>query len=368
MADSSPEITPQIRFNALVDHFQQYFDHTGESNAIKDLSHFLLYDPTVPYTRNLIKEGPGYALMALCWGKDKESPVHDHPGCECLVAVVAGQLLESVYEWPQKGDTMHTPLRPRVAAGGLLLRSGVSHMSDVKGLHKLGQFGPSANIPCRHGDTGEQTECAALSLHLYLPPYQQCRLFPGATAAHISGSVGYYSRDGERQSHLGELTRAPQPVTEAPAPADADAAGAAPQTHVSPAQLAFLQRQLTEQIQHQLQQQMHQALAQRMHVLQQHAKMQLQQIELENGGPLPPQTLLQLQQHLGQQIEVALQHAQEEMLQQLEKEAQEQARQQVLHLRQQLQSGAPVGTFGAYSPSYPPEMIREVFPPGTSQP
>jgi cysteine dioxygenase len=33
------------------------------------------------YARNLIKAGPWYFLLALCWKNGQRSPVHDHASC-----------------------------------------------------------------------------------------------------------------------------------------------------------------------------------------------------------------------------------------------------------------------------------------------
>ncbi len=38
------------------------------------------------YTRNLVRTGPWYDLLVLCWKNGQRSPIHDHIGSSCAVA------------------------------------------------------------------------------------------------------------------------------------------------------------------------------------------------------------------------------------------------------------------------------------------
>ncbi len=40
---------------------------------------------TQGYTRNLVRAGPWYHLLALCWKNGQRSPIHDHAGSSCAV-------------------------------------------------------------------------------------------------------------------------------------------------------------------------------------------------------------------------------------------------------------------------------------------
>jgi cysteine dioxygenase len=62
------------------------------------------------YTRNLVDDGNGkFNLMVLCWDKGVSSAIHDHSNSHCLVKVLSGNLVESLYDWP-KSQEEHHPL------------------------------------------------------------------------------------------------------------------------------------------------------------------------------------------------------------------------------------------------------------------
>jgi len=53
------------------------------------------------YTRNLVDEGNGkFNLIILCWGEGQSSSIHDHSDAHCFVKILAGQLKETIYDWP----------------------------------------------------------------------------------------------------------------------------------------------------------------------------------------------------------------------------------------------------------------------------
>ena len=47
------------------------------------------------YTRNLVRAGPWYHLLVLCWKNGQRSPIHDHAGSSCAVRVLRGVLTET---------------------------------------------------------------------------------------------------------------------------------------------------------------------------------------------------------------------------------------------------------------------------------
>lgn len=84
----------------LSDYSCSNTDWRGESFN----SEFALFDPH-RYTRNLVSSGNGkYNLMILCWGPEMKSPIHDHTNAHCLVKVLAGNLTETLYTWPENGS------------------------------------------------------------------------------------------------------------------------------------------------------------------------------------------------------------------------------------------------------------------------
>ncbi|KAJ3124979.1 hypothetical protein HK098_000699 [Nowakowskiella sp. JEL0407] len=64
-----------------------------------DWRQYAQYDPSKPYTRNLVDDGNGhFNLMVLCWGEGKSSPIHDHAGSHCLMKVLSGEVAETQYK------------------------------------------------------------------------------------------------------------------------------------------------------------------------------------------------------------------------------------------------------------------------------
>ncbi|KAL9619016.1 MAG: hypothetical protein Q9160_006337 [Pyrenula sp. 1 TL-2023] len=82
-------------------------------------SQYALFDPSRPYTRNLVNEGNGNSnLLVLVWGPDRQSPVHDHANAHCIMKILKGSLVETMYETPvaqdvasDKGEKATLPLK-----------------------------------------------------------------------------------------------------------------------------------------------------------------------------------------------------------------------------------------------------------------
>jgi cysteine dioxygenase len=55
------------------------------------------------YTRNLVRGGPWYYLLVLCWKNGQRSPIHDHRGSSCGVRVLGGTLTETLFEFAPNG-------------------------------------------------------------------------------------------------------------------------------------------------------------------------------------------------------------------------------------------------------------------------
>lgn len=54
------------------------------------------------YTRNLVDGGNGkFNLMVLCWGEGDGSSIHNHPQSDCVMKILAGQLTEVRFAWPE---------------------------------------------------------------------------------------------------------------------------------------------------------------------------------------------------------------------------------------------------------------------------
>ncbi|TYZ63172.1 hypothetical protein PybrP1_002067 [[Pythium] brassicae (nom. inval.)] len=142
-----------------------------------ELAQFVHFDASRNYTRNLIStDHETYALMVLCWNRGKYSLIHDHPSDGCWVKVVQGFVNEVRYQ-KQGGALAET--------ANVVLSSGVTYMDDSLGLHKVGN--PREDVD-------------AITMHLYSPPYEKCRVwFDPSDADKSSVAVStYYTEFGEK--------------------------------------------------------------------------------------------------------------------------------------------------------------------------
>ncbi|GMT35571.1 hypothetical protein PFISCL1PPCAC_26868 [Pristionchus fissidentatus] len=150
---------------------------------VADWHRFAKFDPN-KYTRNLVDVGNGkYNLMILCWPEGVGSSIHDHTDAHCFVKVLAGRLLETKFEWPTiEGARLKVKERTHYNV------DGVSYMSDKIGLHRM--------------ENDSHSE-AAVSLHLYIPPYTTCNAFDERTGHKTQCTVTFYSKYGQKVDYRG---------------------------------------------------------------------------------------------------------------------------------------------------------------------
>jgi predicted metal-dependent enzyme (double-stranded beta helix superfamily) len=123
----------------------------------REISKFISWGSSeLPYTRNLVAtDGRNYSLLVLCWNAGRESKIHNHPCQGCFVMPMSGTLVETIYsvhpETEEIREEFATTYKPWQ----------ISFMSDELGLHKISNGSP---------DTG------AVSLHLYTPPFNSCKV------------------------------------------------------------------------------------------------------------------------------------------------------------------------------------------------
>ncbi|KAF9798713.1 hypothetical protein SFRURICE_014069 [Spodoptera frugiperda] len=73
----------------------------GYKSDPKDWSKFAKFD-RFRYTRNLVDAGNGaFNIMILCWGPGHASAIHDHADSHCFMKLLSGSLEEVRYEWPE---------------------------------------------------------------------------------------------------------------------------------------------------------------------------------------------------------------------------------------------------------------------------
>ena len=67
-----------------------------------DLAEFVRFS-SKGYARNLVRSGPWYSALVLCWQNGQRSPIHDHLGSSCGVRVLRGTMTETVFEFAPNG-------------------------------------------------------------------------------------------------------------------------------------------------------------------------------------------------------------------------------------------------------------------------
>ncbi|TMW64910.1 hypothetical protein Poli38472_009077 [Pythium oligandrum] len=170
-ADSKTPINKRSVFRTLLEEYD---------GNMRELERFAYIDPSKNYTRNLIStDHETYALILLVWNRGKYSPIHDHPCDGCWVKVIQGTINEVQYQ-AQEGALVET--------SNVILSHGVTYMDDSIGLHKIGN---------------PRDDVDAVTLHLYSPPYDKCRVwFDPNNADKSSVAYAYYfSEFGERADY-----------------------------------------------------------------------------------------------------------------------------------------------------------------------
>jgi cysteine dioxygenase len=99
-----------------------------DCNDVREYLHF----SDEHYSRNLIRKGPWYHLLALCWKNGQRSPIHDHAGSSCGVRVLRGVMTETTFDLAPNGHVK--AVRSRDLAAGGVCGSQDSDMHQVSNL------------------------------------------------------------------------------------------------------------------------------------------------------------------------------------------------------------------------------------------
>lgn len=100
------------------------------------------------YLRNLVRAGPWYNVLVLCWKNGQRSPIHDHTGSSCAVRILRGTATETLFDMAPNGHVWATHSR--------LLRPGLVIGSEDSDIHQVSNLQP--------GDAD------LVTLHIYSPP------------------------------------------------------------------------------------------------------------------------------------------------------------------------------------------------------
>ena len=53
----------------------------------------------------MVDDGNGkFNFLILCWGESQGSLIHSHEGASCMMKILKGDLKETRYTWPKKGQ------------------------------------------------------------------------------------------------------------------------------------------------------------------------------------------------------------------------------------------------------------------------
>lgn len=142
--------------------------------------------------------------MILCWGEQHSSAIHDHADSHCFMKMLKGQLTEIRYAWPKDDKSLDVTPDADIAAfdgkgdayngakideigRSTMETNGVCYINDNLGLHRV--------------ENPSHTE-AAVSLHLYCPPYEECSIFNEKTGRRTKCQVTFWSINGQKQSKV----------------------------------------------------------------------------------------------------------------------------------------------------------------------
>jgi cysteine dioxygenase len=100
------------------------------------------------YCRNLMRTGPAYHALILCWRSGQRSPIHDHRGSSCGVRVLRGTCTETIFDRTDAGHIFPRQTRQ--------LQAGHCCGSQDADIHQISNLA-----------TGDQD---LITLHIYSPP------------------------------------------------------------------------------------------------------------------------------------------------------------------------------------------------------
>eukprot|EP00088_Acartia_fossae_P053415 TRINITY_DN6082_c0_g1_i1.p1 TRINITY_DN6082_c0_g1~~TRINITY_DN6082_c0_g1_i1.p1 ORF type:complete len:217 (+),score=38.07 TRINITY_DN6082_c0_g1_i1:174-824(+) len=166
--------------NVDIDEVIEFFNRY--ENNPEDWKSFAKWDK-FKYTRNLIHEGNGnFNLILMCWPEGAMSAIHDHSDSHCFMRVLDGEVKEIRYHWPEDVSSPDGSLQESsVSAMGA---GSTLYMSDDLGIHKV--------------ENASHTD-KLVSLHLYSPPFDFCKVFDERTSKRTRINMCFYSKFGEKQ-------------------------------------------------------------------------------------------------------------------------------------------------------------------------
>lgn len=193
------------------------------------------------YTRNLVDAGNGaFNIMILCWGPGHASPIHDHADAHCFMKLLSGSLEEVRYDWPENfqpevikrikkrhsrrccsenNDISSNLNELNISCDETCPNSrqnnceenqdGDSDSEDggynVQSMEEIGRTRLDIDDVCYINDAlglhrmeNPSHVDGAVSLHLYCPPFDSCRVFDSRTGKPTNVPVTFWSMYGKK--------------------------------------------------------------------------------------------------------------------------------------------------------------------------
>jgi predicted metal-dependent enzyme (double-stranded beta helix superfamily) len=113
---------------------------------------YLRFEPD-RYARHLVFKSSAVELLVLCWACGSRAPIHGHEGELCWARVERGRLRFTSYR-----ELSRSPLR--LAALGDPLDGAPGHVDGPADIHAVETVGDEA-----------------VSLHVYVKPYEECDIY-----------------------------------------------------------------------------------------------------------------------------------------------------------------------------------------------
>ncbi|XP_023950013.2 cysteine dioxygenase type 1 [Bicyclus anynana] len=191
------------------------------------------------YTRNLVDAGNGaFNIMILCWGAGHASAIHDHADSHCFMKLLSGSLDEVRYEWPNNiqpevikklktKSNRHASTEDEITENFTNLdisgendrcQNGCQNQQcscqngdqedcgyDAQSMKEIGRTRLEVNDVCYINDAqglhrmeNPSHVDGAVSLHLYCPPFDSCRVFDSRTGKSNEVKVTFWSMYGKK--------------------------------------------------------------------------------------------------------------------------------------------------------------------------
>ncbi len=130
------------------------------------------------YARNLVEVNDLFELIVICWQAGQASPIHNHAGQHCWMAILEGTIEETHYQTPAADHS--GPLAP--SAVHSYETGAVGYINDDIALHVI----------------RPTQDALGVSLHLYSRPIETCNIYCPDTGEIRPRRVSYHSIEGKR--------------------------------------------------------------------------------------------------------------------------------------------------------------------------